>query len=90
MKDESGTFMFPEKTRIPECEGCKGDRCDSVKCDAILFPVLNRKLDALLAWKKWMCGRTEQTTNPLRTCSINGMIIFERTSDQNCRGCIYH
>ena len=82
--------MFAKTARIPECKDCKGDRCSSVKCDESLFPVLDKKLDALFAWKKWMCERTEQTSKPLRTCSINGMIIFERTSDQNCKGCIYY
>lgn len=82
--------MLAKSARFPECEGCQGDRCDTVKCDESLFPVLDRKLDALFAWKKWMCSRTEQTSYPLRTCSINGMIIFEKTSDQNCKGCIYH
>ena len=82
--------MFAKTARNPECQGCKGNQCSTVKCNEALFPVLDRKLDALFEWKKWMCGRTEQTTNPLRTCSINGMVIFERTSDQNCKGCIYH
>lgn len=81
--------MFAKTASFPECEGCKGDRCESVKCDEALFPVLDRKLDALFEWKKWMCSRTTYSY-PEGTCTLNGVVIFQRNVWHNCKGCRYY